>query len=62
MVTTPMNRQRYGFNCGSTLGMSESAGRLAAQVAMNTTLSPAISGLIVTFTMRCTGLLCKHTG
>jgi Amt family ammonium transporter len=42
----------YGFNCGSTLGMSESAGRLAAQVAMNTTLSPAISGLIVTFTMR----------
>merc|ERR1719359_1775471 len=42
----------YGFNCGSTLGMSESSGRLAAQVAMNTTLSPAISGLVVTFTMR----------
>jgi len=42
----------YGFNCGSTLGMSESKGRLAAQVAMNTTLSPAISGLVVTFTMR----------
>merc|ERR1719440_2416928 len=42
----------YGFNCGSTLGMNESAGRLAAQVAMNTTLSPAISGLVVTFTQR----------
>merc|ERR1719183_1440462 len=42
----------YGFNCRSTLSMSEGAGRLAAQVAMNTTLSPAISGLVVTFTMR----------
>ena len=28
------------------------------QVAMNTTLSPAISGLVVTFTMRCRGLVC----
>jgi Amt family ammonium transporter len=42
----------FGFNCGSTLQMNESAGRLAAQVAVNTTLSPAISGLVVTFTMR----------
>jgi len=42
----------YGFNCGSTLGMSADKGKLAAQVAMNTTLSPAISGLVVTFTAR----------
>ena len=39
--------------------MNESAGRLAAQVAMNTTLSPSISGLVVTFTQRSFGLICS---
>jgi len=38
----------YGFNCGSTLSM-ESAGTaaLAAQVAMNTTMSASVTGLLV---------------
>jgi len=36
----------YGFNCGSTLGMSSgSTGALAAQVAMNTTIAAATCGL-----------------
>jgi len=36
----------YGFNCGSTLGMSSAAkGTMAAQVAMNTTLAAATGGL-----------------
>jgi len=36
----------YGFNPGSTLGMHSSAtGMLAAQIAMNTTLSAATAGL-----------------
>ncbi|CAK0818431.1 unnamed protein product [Prorocentrum cordatum] len=39
----------YGFNCGSTLGMSEGAGLLAAQVAMNTTISAATGGMGVFF-------------
>jgi Amt family ammonium transporter len=40
----------YGFNCGSTLGLSTaSQGHLAAQVAMNTTLSAATCGLGVFF-------------
>jgi len=38
----------YGFNCGSTLGMANVAkGRLAAQVAMNTTIAAATGGLVV---------------
>jgi len=38
----------YGFNCGSTLSMhNESLGTLAAQVAMNTTISGAIGGITV---------------
>ncbi|CAE8635382.1 unnamed protein product [Polarella glacialis] len=38
----------YGFNPGSVLGMHDAAtGMLAAQVAMNTTLSAAIGGMTV---------------
>merc|ERR1712048_1424744 len=38
----------YGFNCGSTLGLSdESTGEMAAQVAMNTTIAAATGGLVV---------------
>merc|ERR1719453_325351 len=38
----------YGFNCGSTLGLSDATtGALAAQVAMNTTLAAATGGLSV---------------
>jgi len=36
----------YGFNCGSTLAMDADAGRLAAQIAVNTTLAPAVAGLV----------------
>jgi len=40
----------YGFNCGSTLGLSDArTGALAAQVAMNTTIAPAIGGITVFF-------------
>ena len=45
----------YGFNCGSTLGMSDAAtGAMGAQVAMNTTLSAATGGItafVVTYIM-----------
>jgi len=38
----------YGFNCGSTLGMSDAAtGMMAAFVAMNTTIAAATGGLVV---------------
>jgi Amt family ammonium transporter len=38
----------YGFNCGSTLAMdSTNTGRLAAVVAMNTTLAASAGGLVV---------------
>jgi len=38
----------YGFNCGSTLGMSDAAtGALAAQVAMNTTIAASSGGITV---------------
>jgi len=38
----------YGFNCGSTLGLSDTAtGQLAAHVAMNTTIAPATGGITV---------------
>jgi len=38
----------YGFNCGSTLGLSTaSQGEQAAQVAMNTTIAAATGGLCV---------------
>jgi Amt family ammonium transporter len=40
----------YGFNCGSTLAMSDAAtGALAAQVAMNTTISAAFGGIATFF-------------
>lgn len=42
----------YGFNCGSTLSMHDAkTGMLAAQVAMNTTISAATGGISV-FTIR----------
>jgi len=42
----------YGFNCGSTLQMESAAhGAMAAQIAMNTTMSASVAGLTV-FTMR----------
>jgi len=38
----------YGFNCGSTLGLSStSAGQMAAVVAMNTTIAASLGGLTV---------------
>lgn len=38
----------YGFNCGSTLGLSDIAtGFMAAQVAMNTTIAAASGGISV---------------
>merc|ERR1712151_1407760 len=38
----------YGFNCGSTLGLSDSStGEMAAHVAMNTTIAAATCGIVV---------------
>jgi len=38
----------YGFNCGSTLGMADTAtGQLAAHVAVNTTIAAATGGITV---------------
>jgi len=38
----------YGFNCGSTLGLSStSTGQMAAVVAMNTTIAASLGGLTV---------------
>merc|ERR1719399_277128 len=42
----------YGFNCGSTLGMDEGSGYMAAVVALNTTIAPAFGGMVVTFARR----------
>jgi Amt family ammonium transporter len=42
----------YGFNCGSTLGMNEGSGYMAAVVAVNTTIAPAFGGLVVTLARR----------
>merc|ERR1719282_1195394 len=39
----------YGFNCGSTLGMDQATGELAAHVAMNTTIAAATAGIVVFF-------------
>mmetsp|Transcript_97047 Transcript_97047/g.283617 ORF Transcript_97047/g.283617 Transcript_97047/m.283617 type:complete len:556 (-) Transcript_97047:207-1874(-) len=42
----------YGFNCGSTLGLSNiESGFMAAHVAMNTTIAASVGGLTV-FTIR----------
>jgi Amt family ammonium transporter len=42
----------YGFNCGSTLSMNGEMGYLAAQVAVNTTLSPTFAGMTTAFFRR----------
>ena len=44
----------YGFNCGSTLGLSDTGtGQLAAHVAMNTTVAAATGGLPLSCNFEC---------
>ena len=39
----------YGFNCGSTLGLSDENVEVASKVAVNTSISATIGGLVVLF-------------